>query len=135
MINDAVRKLLDEPNPAVLATLNPDGSPQTSVVWVGREGDQLLLSTTAGRRKERNIARDPRVSLTVYDRADPQRYAEIRGTASIEEDAGRAFAVALEETYEGPGSGDAYLALPPEVVRVILRITPTRVVGTAAQEA
>jgi PPOX class probable F420-dependent enzyme len=132
MFNDAVRRLLDEPNPAILATVNPDGSPQTSVVWVGREGDELLVSTAAGRRKERNIARDPRVSLTVYDPADPQLYVEVRGTATVTEDVGRAFAVALDEAYEGPGAGDAFLALPPEVVRVIVRITPTRVVGRAA---
>src|SRR5262245_20006772 len=40
-LNDAVRRLLDEPNPAVLGTVNPDGSPQTSVVWVGRDGSDL----------------------------------------------------------------------------------------------
>lgn len=47
-------------------------------------------------------------------------------------DVDRAFAVAIEESYEGPGSGQGYLELPPEVVRVVLRITPTRVAGTAA---
>lgn len=131
-LNQAVRRLLDEPNPAVLGTINPDGSPQTSVVWVGRDGGNLLLSTAAGRRKERNMRRDPRVSLTVFDRLDPQLYAEIRGVATVTEDAGRAFAVALEEQYEGPGAGDEYLTLPPEVVRVIVTITPHRVTGSAA---
>jgi PPOX class probable F420-dependent enzyme len=131
-LNESVRKLLDDPNPAVLGTVNPDGSPQTSVVWVGRDGDDLLLSTAAGRRKERNMRRDPRVSLTVYDRNDPQQYAEIRGVAAVSEDVGRQFAVRLEEEYEGPGAGDEYLQLPPEVVRVIVRITPQRIRGTAA---
>jgi PPOX class probable F420-dependent enzyme len=131
-LNDSVRRLLDEPNPAVLGTINPDGSPQTSVVWVGRDGSNLLLSTAAGRRKERNMRRDPRVSLTVFDRRDPQLYAEIRGVAAITEDIGRRFAVQLEEQYEGPGAGDEYLQLPPEVVRVIVTITPQRVTGSAA---
>ncbi len=132
-LNDAVRKLLDDPNPAVLATINPDGSPQTSVVWVGRDGDDLLISTAAGRRKERNLRRDPRVSLTVYDQADPQLYAEIRGRASVTEDAGRSLAVRLAEDYEGPGAGEEYLLLPPEVVRVVVRIVAEHVAGSAAR--
>jgi PPOX class probable F420-dependent enzyme len=131
-LNDAVRKLVDEPNPAVLATVNPDGGPQTSVVWVRRDGNDLLISTAAGRRKERNVRRDPRVSLTVYDHDDPQQYAEVRGLAEVSEDVGRKLAVQLAEEYEGPGAGEEYLQLPPEVVRVVVRITPRRVAGSAA---
>ncbi|MFC8452381.1 PPOX class F420-dependent oxidoreductase [Kitasatospora sp. NPDC057223] len=131
-LNDAVRKLLDAPNSAVLATLNPDGAPQTSVVWAGRDGDDLLVSSAAGRRKEKNIRRDPRVSLTVFDREDPLQYAEVRGTATVTEDLGRSLAVTLAEQYEGPGAGQEYLDLPPEHVRVVIRITPVRVLGSAA---
>ena len=130
--SDGVRRLLDAANPAVLATLNPDGSPQTSVVWVTRDGDELLISTQRGRRKERNVLRDPRVSLTVYDLADPDVYAEIRGTATVTEDVGRAVAVRLAEEYEGPGAGQEYLDLPTELVRVVMRIAPVKVVGNAA---
>jgi len=131
-LNDAVRKLLDDPNPAVLATVNADGSPQTSVVWVGRDGDELIISSQAGRRKERNIRRDPRVSISILDRDDPLQYVEVRGVATVTEDVGRELAVRLEEQYGGPGAGDEYLQLPPEVVRVVIRITPLRVVGYAA---
>lgn len=130
-MNDAVRKLLDDPNCAVLATVNPDGSPQTSVVWVGRDGDDLLISSAAGRRKDRNLHRDPRVSLTVYDTADPELYVEVRGTATVSPDEGRALAVALAEAYEGPGAGRTFLELPPEHVRIVLRITPNHFTGTA----
>jgi PPOX class probable F420-dependent enzyme len=133
MLNDAVRKLLDDPNPAVLATINADGSPQTSVVWVGRDEDDLLISTAAGRRKERNLHRDGRVSLAVYDQADPEHYAEIRGRASVTEDIGRALAVRLAEKYEGPGAGEEFLQLPPTVVRVVVRIVPEHVAGSAAR--
>ena len=129
MNDQAVRRLLDEPIPAVLATINADGSPQTSVVWVLREGDELLISTQAGRRKERNVRRDPRVSLCVYDPADSDQYVEIRGVASVEEDPGRAFAARIAEVYEGPGGGEEYLALPPEVVRVVVRVTPEHLSG------
>ncbi|MEU6877882.1 PPOX class F420-dependent oxidoreductase [Streptomyces sp. NPDC046712] len=133
-LNSAVRALLDDINPAILGTVHPDGSPQTSVVWVARDGDELLISTQDGRRKVLNVRADPRVSLTVYDRRDPLRYAEIRGTAAVTEDAGRALAVALAEQYEGPGAGQEYLELPPEEVRVAIRITPSKVLGTAAKE-
>ena len=133
VLNEAVRRLLDDPNPAVLATINPDGSPQTSVVWVGRDGDELVISSAAGRRKDRNLGRDPRVSLSVYDQQDPDIYAEIRGKATVTEDAGRALAVRLAEEYEGPGAGEVYLQLPPEVIRVVIRIVPEHVAGSAAR--
>ena len=131
-LNEAVRKLLDEPNHAVLGTVNRDGSPQTSVVWVTRDGDDVLISTAAGRRKDNNMRRDPRVSLSVWDSGDPETYAEIRGLAAVTEDVGRELAVQLAEKYDGPGAGEEFLQLPPEVVRVVVRITPQHVTGNAA---
>lgn len=132
VLKEAAIEILDRPNPAVLGTVNPDGSPQTSVVWVGRDGADLVVSTADGRRKVRNIARDPRVSLCVYDQHDPEQYVEVRGLATVAEDPGRQLAVALAEQYEGPGAGQAFLRLPPEVVRVVIRITPARIAGSAA---
>lgn len=131
-LNETVRRLLDEPNIAVLATINADGSPQTSPVWVGRDGDEVVISSARGRRKDRNIHRDPRVSLTVYGRHDPESYAEIRGRAMVTEDVGRELAVRLAEKYKGPGAGKEYLELPPEVVRIVIRIVAERVAGYAA---
>lgn len=131
-LSDGARKLVDGANPAVLATVNADGSPQTSVVWVGREGDDVVISTAAGRRKDVNLRRDPRASLLVIAKDDPDEYVEIRGTASVAEDPGRALAVRLAEVYEGDGAGAEYLALPPEVIRTVIRITPTRLTGPAA---
>ncbi|ADB30291.1 pyridoxamine 5'-phosphate oxidase-related FMN- binding protein [Kribbella flavida DSM 17836] len=127
VLNDAVRELLDGKNPAVLTTLNPDGSPQSSVVWVGREGDQVVISSTGGLRKVQNLLRDPRASLLVIDPADSGRYAELRGTVQVAEDAGREVAIRLAEHYEGDGAGQEYADLPAEVQRVVLRLTPTKV--------
>lgn len=67
----ATAEILDGRNFATLATINPDGGPQASVVWFEREGDTLLISVTSARKKARNIERDPRVSLTVFDRGNP----------------------------------------------------------------
>lgn len=132
-LNDTVRTLLDAPHPAVLATINPDGSPQSSVVWVTRDGGDVLISTEQGRRKERNISRDGRVGLTVFDLANPFLYVEIRGTATVTEDAGRAIAVRIAEEYAGPGAGKDYADAPPENVRVVVRITPDKVLGNATR--
>ncbi|MEU3772960.1 PPOX class F420-dependent oxidoreductase [Streptomyces sp. NPDC032472] len=132
-LNDAVRKLLDAPHPAVLSTLNPDGSPQSSVVWVSRDGGELLISTEEGRRKARNILADPRVGVTVFDLANPYLYAEIRGTATVTEDTGRAVAVRIAEEYLGPGGGKEYRDAPAEDVRVVVRITPTKILGNATK--
>ncbi|MFB8395045.1 PPOX class F420-dependent oxidoreductase [Streptomyces yangpuensis] len=133
-LNETVRGLLDAPHPAVLSTVNPDGSPQSSVIWVTRDGGDLLISTEQGRRKERNIVRDGRVGLTVFDLANPFLYAEIRGTATVTEDVGRAVAVRIAEEYMGPGAGKEYQDAPPEDVRVVVRITPTKVLGNAARQ-
>jgi PPOX class probable F420-dependent enzyme len=77
-LNEATRRLLDGKNFASLATLNRDGSPHSSVVWVLRDGDVLLFSTTATKQKARNLARDPRVSVSIFDRQNPYNSAEIR---------------------------------------------------------
>lgn len=131
-LSAAARKILDGRNPAVLCTINPDGSPQSSVVWVGTDGDDLVISSEAGRRKVTNLAGEPRVSLSVFDLTDPQRYVEVRGTATAGEDVGRRTAVTLAEKYAGLGAGDEYVNLPPDVVRVTIRITPERLTGNSA---
>jgi len=85
-LNEATRRLVDEPNFAVVATINADGSPQQSVVWVKREGDHVLFSTAEHRRKARNLARDPRIGILLIDPDDPYRYVEIRGRAQLTPD-------------------------------------------------
>lgn len=128
LLNNAVRALADGPNFATLATLNPDGSPQTSLMWVGLDGDDLVFSTVAGRRKVRNMERDPRVSVTIVDHADPYSYAEVRGLATIEPEGGVELDERLSWIYDGrPATPD-----PPGVVRIVARVTPTKVTGYAA---
>ncbi len=73
------RALIDRPNFAHLATLMPDGSPQSVPVWVGREGDRLVVCTSEGSLKGRNTRRDPRVSLSIVDFRDPYEELQLRG--------------------------------------------------------
>ena len=81
-LNELAREVLDGPHIAAIATSNADGRPQSSVIFVKREGDTVVFSTIKGRLKTRNMARDPRVSLLVADKRQP-RYLEIRGTVEI----------------------------------------------------
>ena len=76
---DDVRALLEEPNFAHLATLLPDGSPQSAPVWVGVDGDRILVATGEGSLKAKNTKRDPRVSLSIVAMENPYREAQIRG--------------------------------------------------------
>jgi len=127
-LSDATLALLDGKNYAVLATINPDGSPQTSVMWVGRDGDDLLFSTVEGRVKHRNMRRDPRVSVTVIESADPENYVELRGRVSMTPDVGRALDTRLSWKYDGRDPGEDR----PGAVRVVVRMAVEKVTGYAA---
>ena len=74
-----IRALLDGPNFAHLATLMADGSPQSVPVWVGREGDRILICTGEGSLKAKNTRRDPRVSLSIVGFDDPYQEVQLRG--------------------------------------------------------
>lgn len=77
-LDDDVRAFLDVPRSADLATINKDGSPQLSLIWYERRGDELIVNTTAQRVKAKNMERDPRVALLV---GDPARYVRLDGDA------------------------------------------------------
>ena len=126
--SDATLKLLDGRNYAVLATVNADGSPQTSAMWVGRDGDDLLFSTIEGRVKHRNMLRDPRVSVSILDAADPENYVELRGQVTMTPDIGRRIDTQLSWKYDGRDPDPDR----PGAVRVVVRMTIERATGYAA---
>ena len=78
-LSHEIRALFDGPNFVHLATLMPDGSPQSVPVWVGREGDRILVCTGEGSLKAKNTRRDPRVALSIVDFHDPYQEAQLRG--------------------------------------------------------
>ncbi|MFI7348714.1 PPOX class F420-dependent oxidoreductase [Streptomyces sp. NPDC049936] len=126
--DEPVRALLDGKNFASVATLGPDGAPQNSVVWIKREGDTVLFSSVDGRQKVRNLRRDPRISLSVYDLANPYTSVEIRGTAEIVPDEGKRLPRDLSHKYLGidpPAEKD-------EETRVIIRVVPRKIVSFSA---
>jgi PPOX class probable F420-dependent enzyme len=127
-LSEPTLSLLDGRNYAVLATVNPDGSPQTSVMWVGRDGGDLLFSTVEGRVKHRNMLRDPRVSVTVIDSSDPENYVELRGRVSMTPDVGRRVDTKLSWKFDGKDPD----ADRPGAVRVVVRMEVQRATGYAA---
>jgi PPOX class probable F420-dependent enzyme len=78
-ITGNVRELLDAANYVHLSTLRADGSPRNWVVWVGIEGDQILVCTSDSVWKAKDMRRDPRVGLSVADLANPYRMATLQG--------------------------------------------------------
>jgi PPOX class probable F420-dependent enzyme len=124
-LGDAALRLVDGRNYAVLATVNPDGSPQTSVIWVGLDGGDLLFSTVEGRVKHRNMLRDPRVSISVIDSADPENYVELRGRASMTPDIGRQLDTRLSWKYDGKDPDPDR----PGAVRVVVRVVVEKATG------
>jgi PPOX class probable F420-dependent enzyme len=79
-LSEDIKQLLDGANFVHLATLMPDGSPQSVPVWAGREGDRIVICTGEGSLKAKNTLRDPRVALSIVDFRDPYREAQIRGS-------------------------------------------------------
>jgi PPOX class probable F420-dependent enzyme len=100
-LTDEMRRFLDEPRFAVLATVNPDGTPQQTVMWYLLEGDELVMNTKRGRKKDRNLVRDPRISVCVEE---GYRYLTLTGTLVIDEDPvrGQDGIRRLAERYVGP---------------------------------
>jgi len=78
-LSNEIKALLDGPNFAHLATLMPDGSPQSVPVWVGREDDRILICTGEGSLKAKNTRRDSRVALSIVDFYDPYKEVQLRG--------------------------------------------------------
>ncbi len=122
-LTDAAKALLDAPEYATVATIDPDGQPQLSVVWIGRDGNDVLFSTLWGRRKTTNLQRDARATLLVFPKDNPYQYVEIRGTVTLEDDPTAAYIDEMSLKYTGNARFDG-----PRDGRVVVRLTPHRVV-------
>jgi PPOX class probable F420-dependent enzyme len=105
-IPDTAREVLESAALAHLVTINPDGSPQIAIVWVGLDGDEIVAGHLADQQKLRNIRRDPRVALSVEtDRTNPiglREYLVVHGRARITEGGAPELLQRLARTYLGP---------------------------------
>jgi PPOX class probable F420-dependent enzyme len=124
-IPDSHRDLIDGPNLGALSTLGRDGAPQVTALWYLAEGNTVLLSLTTDRQKYKNAVRHPQATLFVIDPTNPFRTLEVRSDTSIEEDPDLAVFDRIIRHYgQDPASFPA-----PRDNRVVLRLTPTRVVA------
>ncbi|MEU4112887.1 PPOX class F420-dependent oxidoreductase [Kitasatospora sp. NPDC028055] len=125
-LSDRAKALIDGKSFAVVSTIQPDGSPQSSVVWVKRDGDDILFSTVEGRRKHLNLVKDPRASILINPPESPYEYLEARGSVTLTTEGGRELINELGFKYRGE---QEYGFDGPDDVRVVVRLTPRKVVG------
>jgi PPOX class probable F420-dependent enzyme len=130
-LTDQVREVVTAGRLAHMVTLNPDGSPQVSLVWVGVDGDWIVSGHMSVRRKVRNLQRDPRVSLSIEaegrDEWGLDHYLVVQGRAEVVEGGAAPLLQRLAEVYLGPG-----VIFPPvsdPTLGFVVRITPERIGG------
>ena len=111
---------LKAPNFAVVATVGEDGSPQSTVVWIDTDGENVVFNTKRGRAKVAHLERDPRVSVTVIDAANSYAFIEVQGVASLEDEGAAEHINFLSHKY----TGEDFSNLED---RVIVRVRPDRI--------
>jgi PPOX class probable F420-dependent enzyme len=122
----AAALILSGPHLSVLSTTNPDGSPQSSVIFVKPDGDDVLFSTIKGRRKTANMQRDPRVSLLVHSLPNGEgevTYAALSGPVELTDDPEGAFHQVMYDLHMGGAAAPA----EPGAERLIVRLRPDHI--------
>ncbi len=131
MLADAVRAALTAGHLAHMVTINPDGSPQIAVVWVGLDGDEIVSGHLRMQQKIRNVRRDPRVALSmatgVRNAIGLDEYLVVRGTARVTEGGAPDLLQRLAHVYLGPDVRFPPMDNPPP--GYILRLSPESIGG------
>ena len=125
-----VRKVIESGRLAHFTTIAADGRPHTTIVWVGLEGEDIVIGKLASDQKVTNIRRDPRVSLSMEadgDHSGMQNYLVVEGTAAITQGGAPALLQTLAHRYIGPEATFPPMTNPPE--GFVIRVTPTKVRG------
>ena len=124
-LTDRDRELLTGPNFATFVTLDADGMPHSTLIWVDAAGGSVLVNTAKGRVKDRNVRRDPRVSLLVIREGDAYDWISVSGTVVDIEEGDRAERHIDELAHRYDGHGYSFT---PGQVREILTIRPERII-------
>ena len=123
--------LLKKPAFAHLATLNPDGSPQVTCVWVGVEGDEIVSGHLPRNQKVKNVERDPRVAISIegadLSEQGLREYLVVRGLAVVQEGGAPELLQRLAHVYLGPDVKFPPMEDPPP--GYVIRTTPERIGG------
>ncbi|CAN5481107.1 PPOX class F420-dependent oxidoreductase [soil metagenome] len=120
---DGARSILDGVNFAHIATVQEDGSPQVTPVWIDRDGDVVVFNTAKGRAKHRNLLRDPRIAISVHDQDNPYVYVQVQGTVEIVDDPDMVDINRISNKYIGTD----YPFAQPDEQRVTVRLAPQAV--------
>lgn len=124
-LSDQERELFEEPNFVHVATLDEDGFPHASPVWVSLDGDDILINSAEGREKVDHVRRDDRIGLSVHRQENPYHNVSVRGrVVEVTHEGADAHIDALAKKYLGE---DTYPYRQPDEQRVIIRIRPERV--------
>ena len=121
-----VLTLLRRPLMAHVATVMPDGTPQSTPVWIDTDGTDVLFNTAKGRVKHRNLLQNSAVAISLVDDENPYRMIEIRGRAEMTEEGADEHIDALAKKYLDQ---DSYPFRQPGEERIIVRVRPTAVAG------
>jgi PPOX class probable F420-dependent enzyme len=131
ILSDAARAVLEGPNLGHVVTIDPDGAPQVSCVWVGLDGDDVVFGSLGPWRKLRNLRRDPRIALSVEapttNEIGMRHHLVIHGTAQVEPGGGARLLAELARVYVGPDARFPPMDDPPE--GSVVRIRVERVTG------
>jgi PPOX class probable F420-dependent enzyme len=130
MLDADVRAVVESGRLAHFTTINPDGRPHTTIVWVGLDGDDVVIGKLADDVKTRNIRRDPRVSLSIEAEGSTHGMAHhlvLEGTARIEEGGAPQLLAQLAKRYVGPDA--VFPPMPDPPPGYVIRVTPVKVRG------
>ena len=130
-LHPEARELIESDELAHMVTLNADGGPQVTCVWVGLDGDEIVSAHLSRYLKVKNIERDPRIAISIEEEGVSERglpkYLVIRGTARIQEGGAPELLQRLAHTYMGPDVKYPPMDDPPP--GFVIRITPEKVSG------
>ncbi len=130
-IPNSVRQVLEGPALGHFDTLNADGSPQVSCVWIGLDGDELVVGSLGVHQKIKNIRRDPQVAISFEadetNEIGMRHHLVVYGTARVQEGGAAQLLQRLAYTYVGPGVRFPPMPDPPP--GYVIRVTPTRITG------
>lgn len=135
-LSPAQRKLFTDTNFVVLATTRKDGRPRAVVLWVDVDGDDILINGGRTREWIKNLRRDPRVALAIFDRQEPYRYVSVQGTVTeVTDDGADEHYASLREKYRGilpqrtRSQAAGADARPPSEQRTLVRVRPDRIIA------
>jgi PPOX class probable F420-dependent enzyme len=130
-VPDVARRILESDSLAHVTTIDPDGRPQTTLAWVGLEGDEVVFATLPDQRKLRNLRRDPRITISIQtEQVNPyglHEYLVIYGTARVTDGGGPEVLQRLAHTYLGPDV--TFPPMPDPPPGFVTRVTVDRLGG------